>query len=894
MTVDVFAVIDDDALKLRRPMLPVTESAYAIPIFVRNEPRASWFPGHPHYNPIPRQITAVLIGGRRFPLDRSPGPVPAIGMYKIHDEPDAQLVCVGLGPGTLWQYGRVEVVAVNEFAYSMRGSREPDGEANPPTLLEVPGEITQRADALAHGRMSFQDVGLTLAKGAQSVFMYGGEVALSLRHRDDATGETWDYPLGRHVMTGIAHDMETAKITAIDYRYLLNAKYPFETFEREGGNGHPFLEDRHVGAVKPEMIGIGNGIPGVCLNGLQIYKALPALDKVEFYDFRFPPGFRTHLDDGRPDPAFKIEVRMNSNTLQQGIAGQLDGGWIEVWPGLGNPRLLDTDARYRPEHPAATRPRIDAAAGIVQIHFLHALKNSQHGNDPCEARMYARWPCEGTREAITRLLDLAGDYSLKAAFTGEFDGLAPVGLFMDESRPAFEWIERLQAGNVIGGQLFLVNDALKFRQENPNRPTKLSVPDSDALNHETLGVEVAEDFMYSGWEISYVKCRADGDEGRLVGTNRRYPTAPILVAEDATAFLERQTVGGRVTERFNVDGARRRERIIRDLTNTFRHRVNGLVLPMAREYLELLVFDVIEYLPRALAEQGHRPKEWTIYKIGKNVTDGTVTLDLVERAYSEGWRHPAPPPPPPAPEPPIPEPARLAISFSGVHDFGGVRNAANAVAPEPLEATVFNVGGRRTGGLSVSVRETEGFNVFLTFPSSLPDIPPGGEASFSVRPQSLVGHAPRRHSATVTASRPGLDPVSFGVTVEVLPPPPYPPISVAVVGVPAEHDGRLGRLRVWRDRGPNLGVPHEAETVPPDVAISNGKLSADLAFADDGRPFTNEGVPAAGLWRGALLEIFDPSTSPPTQVFRGSRVAQLLEGGGNEIDFNFFQNWPGW
>ena len=133
---------------------------------------------------------------------------------------------------------------------SLYGSKEPGtGEPNPPMMLKLP-VITKNADALRYARMSFEQMAIDFIKEGESIYLYGGEMAVTLRHRDEfGGGETRDYPIGHYVITGVDHDLDVAKITAIDFRYLLNAKYPIATFER---TEFPFLEDRHVGNVMPD------------------------------------------------------------------------------------------------------------------------------------------------------------------------------------------------------------------------------------------------------------------------------------------------------------------------------------------------------------------------------------------------------------------------------------------------------------------------------------------------------------------------------------------------------------------------------------------------------------------------------------------------------------------
>jgi len=648
MIVDVFAMMDDAPFHLRRPLLPVPPLPpflYRVPLFVGYGPRAagwpevSWYPTNADF-----YVHAVLINGHRFQKDPSAGPAPAANMFKLHVELDATYICAHLDMGLLWQYERPETIATENAMFSLLGSKERDGEPNPPMIAKPPAAINKKADALRYARMSFEQKAVAFIKDRQSIYLYGGEMILSLRHRDEhGDGPDSEHPIGHYIMTGIDHDKAMAKVTAVDFRYLLNAKYPHNTFTRDGSGGSPalpFLEDRHEGEVMPEMIGIGNGIPGVCLNGLQIYSNFPT--KIERYTYRFPPGF---IIDGN----FKIEVRMNGNAPADDSPATFDDTWVEVFPGLGNPRLADVGDgslfAYRPDNPLLGREDvgtfIEPDKGLVHIHFRQALKNGRYGNDPNDARMFARWPDAGMYDAMHHLLKLTGNEKVHGQFTGEFAGLADVGLFMDSSESVFTWVERLQAANVLGGQLLLDDGALRFRLENPNRDRRLDIPRADVLNHEELAVGIAEDFMYSGWDIAWKKSHADGNEGRIIGTNARYPAAPILNGVDLTTRYVRQVseVDGqtRITEGFDTSHAQRRARIIRELVNTFRHRCRGVRLPMTREYLGLRIFDVVGYLPRALEDARHEPLEWMIYQKKIDVADETITLDLVQRVRSRNW-----------------------------------------------------------------------------------------------------------------------------------------------------------------------------------------------------------------------------------------------------------------
>jgi len=678
MIIDVFATIDDNPAVLKRPLLPFSRSSYRLPLFAAYEPQAAGWPpcDEPWYRTESMYVNALLIAGRRFPFTEEP--LPPAGYFSMHVEESVTYVCIGFALESLWMYRRIEIVATTNSVNSLYGSKEPDGSPNPPMLLSAPNP-REKADALQYARFSFEKVKLSFIRGRQSILLYGGLMALSMRHKGAPDEEPRDYPLGKYIVDGITHDVDKVAMEGIDYRYLLNFKYPTETFDRDRDR-LPFLEDEYVGKTKPSMIGIGNGVPGIPLNGSQIYRYRSFPDTIDRYDFQFPPGWTE---------VYKIEVSVSGQPVNE----KDTEGWIEIWPGLGNPNFggirrergdieggdddeeedkiggyqrehpfdLENPSNpayppfgpYDPNNPRDTRPQIDPDSGIVRVWWSQALKGGEFGNKLNSVRMFAKWPNSQPEKAFRFLLEKAGG-DLLEGFEGEFEGLAPVGLYMGESRPIFEWIEKLQAANTIGGQLMLSDGSLHFRQENPNRARLFSIPRADVLNHETLPVSLAGDFMHSGWELSYKKAwGSDSEEGRMAYPNYRNPTAGILTGLDLTArFSYEQTEKPERPEKdeppytieyFDVAAIRKRSRIISDMTAGVRHRITGLELPMARAYLELLVYDVVGYVPRALEDTGRAMIDWIVYEKKMDLKNETVALTLVERVTTRHWEHPPPP-----------------------------------------------------------------------------------------------------------------------------------------------------------------------------------------------------------------------------------------------------------
>lgn len=322
---------------------------------------------------------------------------------------------------------------------------------------------------------------------------------------------------------------------------------------------------------------------------------------------------------------------------------------------MGNPNIRGTEGGLQPyqfPHPVETAPIINKITGIVSIWWSQALQNGTYGNNPNAVRMFAKWPNADAQEAIKSLIRLANEDALLYGFSGEFptgpNGLSEIGLYLDRSESIYTWIERIQSGNVLGGQLMVVANALHFRLENPNRNKILDIPSIDAQNHEFISVQVADDFMYSGWEISWHKSWGDSETASAIGTNYRYPTAPILSVDDLTPFYERTESPDpipdrpvQVTQGFNTSALNRRVGIIRDSIATFRHKIDKLILPMTHAYLDLLIYDVIGYTPRVLEEvdQNRAIREWIIYEKQYDFTAETISLSLIERLRSNNWNN---------------------------------------------------------------------------------------------------------------------------------------------------------------------------------------------------------------------------------------------------------------
>jgi len=423
MIVDVIAIIDSAPVILRHPWIPLSPTSFRIPVFVEYAPQIETWPDTPYYNAsLWAKVTAILIGGVRYSLDPGPGMELAIGRFKIHEEPGAVYACIGISPSTFWGYRRIEVIGTtSDQQFSKYGTKEPDGTPNPPLLLNAPTSSVQ-ADALQYQAISFEEIDLDFIRTGKSIHLYGAWVFLSLRFREHGNADTTNQTLGKYVLNRIGYDVTTAMIKAIDFRYKANTKYPTQTFSDTGLDGDPFLEDEYIGNVRPRAIGWCNGVPGIPLNGKQVFQTGTGTP-LDWFDFQFPPGWESIT---------KIEVE---------ISGPVNGiqctGWIEVWPGLGSPDWTSAGSGnvvppYNPTHPTGTRPRgigadiphpfipgrtLGPTSGVIQIWWQQAIQNAQRASRPNRVRMFGRWPHSEVSDAIPFLLEL-GDSVLVDDFMG--------------------------------------------------------------------------------------------------------------------------------------------------------------------------------------------------------------------------------------------------------------------------------------------------------------------------------------------------------------------------------------------------------------------------------------------------------------------------------------------
>jgi hypothetical protein len=525
----------------------------------------------------------------------------------------------------LWQ--NISVVIFETHNLSLYGMRDDNNKVISPVITSIP-TTKQKADALRYNKITFESFSmsflyLTQVFSVQAIQMYGGQCVLNMRVKE--SGVVINSVIGRYIIESVKYDGVKIDLGLMDFRKTLTVKYPTKTLQKyrtaDSDLYFPYMDDKYVGAIVPKCFGIANGIPGICTNGMQIYESGLQDPKVLTYNYLFPSGW---------NELYKIEI----NTGEIEVNGRKESGWVEIYPGLGNPFYAgDTDGGYIKTNPLLKSNYINRAEGIVKVPYQQALEGGEYGNEPQEIRMYARYPNSTMLDILYTLLLVASDNmpdkQIKLGFEGV--GLLPMGLFMGESKDIYEWIETVQSANVIGGQLFTKNSDFMYKQENPNRDVKLTILESHVLNHHEARIEYAKDFAFSAIDLTYRMAWDESENAEahyVVPGVSNNPADSNYESVDLTARYVRDFTNP-VNSTFDLTGIQRRVNILKELGAKKRNKIQ-IELPMNKTYLALNIYDVVKYRAYLLDED----MEWIIYEKTFNYQREIITLVMVQRVKS--------------------------------------------------------------------------------------------------------------------------------------------------------------------------------------------------------------------------------------------------------------------
>ena len=318
-----------------------------------------------------------------------------------------------------------------------------------PGLLSVP-VIEQSVDAYTYDKMKFEGASITIdnskARFDNTGNLLGNEFNLlcGFKGADYATYRE----LIEYYIANITFSLEEVTFSLKDKRERLSYKIPNEKYTVEK---YPYIEDNMIDKDIQEAYGICFGVPGVCLNGKQVYidETYPEDGYIDFYEFRFSREITRVdkievkmangelADPDNPDNTIKID---GWTTIYQRTRGQSPDNWFGWKTGV-TPGDLETKK----------------AEGIITLHYAVAKQGGKQENKVNDARM------DGTFINFKNPLDIIQDimetyggiiYDDKKYDIDEFESELgklsnnDIGILFDKSISIYEAIENIQSGTV--------------------------------------------------------------------------------------------------------------------------------------------------------------------------------------------------------------------------------------------------------------------------------------------------------------------------------------------------------------------------------------------------------------------------------------------------------------
>jgi hypothetical protein len=372
-----------------------------------------------------------------------------------------------------------------------------------PGILSVP-VIEQSADAYTYDEMKFVGASITMDNSKADFDNVGDLLGNEFNILCGFKGAAYnDYrKIVQYYIANITFSLEQATFSLKDKRERLSYKIPNETYTAET---YPQIEDNMIDKDIQEAYGRCFGVPGVCLNGKQVFVNETNQEKgyIDFYEFRFSreiyrvDKIEVKMSSGElPDPenpeeTIKIE---GWTTVYQLTAGQSPDNWSGWKKGV-----TPGDLTSRKEE------------GIITLHYAAAKQGGKQENKVNDVRM------DGIFINLITPLDIIKDimetyggiiYDEKRYNKVEFKselGKIPheIGILFDKSISIYEAIEKIQSGTMIGFQFSAWQNVFTVRLDNPNRAEKPDIKRQDIMNLHEVEVDWDADLYGSYTDIEY-------------------------------------------------------------------------------------------------------------------------------------------------------------------------------------------------------------------------------------------------------------------------------------------------------------------------------------------------------------------------------------------------------
>lgn len=327
--------------------------------------------------------------------------------------------------------------------------------------------------------------------------------------------------------------MDEIIVKTKDKREQQSATFPTEVFD---DTTFPDIDPDLVSEIMPDAYGHLYGVPGICVNSEQ------AVDDKIFYF--------ASIITAAPAPVFKCKQ---------------DEKWTVIVP-------TATD------YPNGMASFADAD--------VHVDGDVTKGLEDVRCDGYFRPfynPADIISDLNLRVLDIvfnASNYDT-VEWNSEKSYLADdLGLYMDEEKELFEWIELLQNGSTVGFQYFFDQGLRTIRLDNPNRTAVRTIYAQEIINDPKF--ENNEDFFATHAKVKYRQDHSDDRWKRI--TNMDYYFYVFM--------KHRQSKINKV-ECLLFTQADAEDKAIIIMEDLQEERPTGPLLLWGKDYHELRLFDII-------------------------------------------------------------------------------------------------------------------------------------------------------------------------------------------------------------------------------------------------------------------------------------------------------------
>jgi hypothetical protein len=306
----------------------------------------------------------------------------------------------------------------------------------------------------------------------------------------------------QYYIANITFSLEQATFNLKDKRERLSYKIPNETYTAEK---YPKIEDTMIDKDIQEAYGRCFGVPGVCLNGKQVYvdETYPEKGYIDFYEFRFSREIY-QVD--------KIEVKMSGGELPDPENPE-DTIKIEGWTAVYQRTPGQSPDNWSGWKAGVTPGDIESkkAEGIITLHYAAAKQGGKRENKVNDVRMDGIFINLITPLGIIKdIMTVYGDISYDNAryniteFEHELNQIPQeIGILFDKSISLYEAIEKIQGGTVMGFQFCVWQNVFTVRLDNPNRAEKPDIKRQDIMNLHEVEVDWNADLYGSYTDIEY-------------------------------------------------------------------------------------------------------------------------------------------------------------------------------------------------------------------------------------------------------------------------------------------------------------------------------------------------------------------------------------------------------